>query len=255
MSQKKGKPRNTTSATSVLPRSKIGVAEVDIRGKLIVLEGTDGSGKGTQLKLLMERLEKEGIKATSLAFPQYGKKSSGPIEEYLNGKYGTPDEVSPYAASLFYAIDRFDVSKEIKVRLGEKYLVVLDRYVDSNAGHQGGKIKDPKEREKFTEWLYDIEYRILGIPKPDLVIILRVPAEIGQKLVAQKQQRPYLDGGKKSDAHEADLSHLKASEESYLWLARKFPKDHFIIECMEGGELLTPETVHQKIWEKIRPLI
>ncbi len=217
-------------------------------GKLIVLEGTDGSGKGTQFKHLVERLAHEGIKAVSLAFPQYGKKSSGPIEEYLNGRYGKAGEVNPYAASLFYAIDRFDVSKEIKARLEEGYLMILDRYVDSNAGHQGGKIKDAKEREKFIEWLYDIEYRILGIPKPNLVIILHVPAEIGQKLVAKKQARPYLDGGKKSDAHEADLSHLKAAEASYLWLAKKYPEDHRLIECVENGELLTPEKIHTKVW-------
>jgi dTMP kinase len=221
---------------------------MESQGKLIVLEGIDGSGKGTQLKLLRERLEKEGIKTTSLAFPQYGKKSSGPIEEYLNGKYGKPDEVNPYAASLFYAIDRFDVSKEIKARLHEKYLVVLDRYVDSNAGHQGGKIKDSREREKFIEWLYDIEYRILGIPKPDLVIILHVPAEIGQKLVAQKERRSYIDGGNKTDTHETDLEHLKSAEASYLWLAKKYLKDHRLIKCVENGQLLTPEEIHNKLW-------
>ena len=225
------------------------------RGKLVVLEGTDGSGKGTQLKLLMGRLEKEGIRAISLAFPQYGKKSSGPIEEYLNGKYGAPKEVNPYAASLFYAIDRFDVSQEIKARLEEGYLVALDRYVDSNAGHQGGKIKDPKEREKFIEWLYDIEYRILGIPKPNLVIILHVPAEIGQKLVTQKQQRLYLDGGKKTDAHEADLEHLKAAEESYLWLAQKIPEDHLKVECTDNNSLLKPEAIHEKVWKIVTPII
>lgn len=225
------------------------------RGKLIVIEGTDGSGKGTQVKLLVERLIKEGYKTATVAFPQYGKKSSGPIEEYLNGKYGRPDEVSPYAASLFYAIDRFDFSKEIQARLNEGYIFILDRYVDSNAGHQGGKIKNPREREKFIEWLYDIEYRILEIPKPDLVIILHVPARIGQKLVAQKQQRLYLDGRKKRDGHEADLDHLKNAEASYLWLAKKFPEDHELVECIENNKLLTPEGVHEKVWERITKII
>ncbi len=222
------------------------------RGKLIVLEGTDGSGKGTQLRLLTERLGKEGIRAVSLAFPQYGKKSCGPIEEYLNGKYGRPDEVNPYAASLFYAIDRFDVSKEIRVKLEEGYFVVLDRYVDSNSGHQGGKITNPKEREKFIEWLYDIEYRILGIPKPELVIILHMPAEVGQKLVARKERRLYLKGGKKKDSHESDLVHLKSAEEAYLWLRQKFPEDHKVIECVEDGRLLAPEEIHTKVVELLK---
>ena len=224
-------------------------------GKLIVIEGTDGSGKGTQIKLLMERLLREGHKAATTAFPQYGKKSSGPIEEYLNGKYGKPDDVSPYAASVFYAIDRFDFSKEIRKQLGEDYLIILDRYVDSNAGHQGGKIKDPKEREKFIEWLYDTEYRIFGVPKPDLTVILHVPAQIGQKLVLQKQTRLYIEGGRKQDGHEADFEHLKNAEASYLWLAKKFPEDHVVIECAEGDGILSPEIIQEKIWSIINKFL
>ena len=222
------------------------------KGKLIVIEGTDGSGKGTQVKLLTERLKKERYKTTTASFPQYGKKSSGPIEEYLNGKYGAPSEINPYATSLFYAIDRFDFSREIRRRLDDGYIFILDRYVDSNAGHQGGKIKNPKEREKFIEWLYDTEYRILGIPQPNLVIILHVPAHIGQKLVAQKQQRLYIEGGKKRDAHEADIEHLKNAEASYLWLARKYPQDHILIECVSNGILLSPEKIHEKLWSIVK---
>jgi len=218
------------------------------KGKLIVIEGTDGSGKGTQIKLLMERLLQEGHRAATTSFPQYGKKSSGPIEEYLNGKYGKPDAVSPYVASLFYAIDRFDFSQEIGQRLRENYLVLLDRYVDSNAGHQGGKIKNPAEREKFIKWLYHTEYKIFGIPKPDLTIILHVPAQIGQKLTLRKQQRLYLARGKKQDAHEADLEHLKNAENSYLWLSKKFPQDHRVIECVKKGKLLAPKEIHSKLW-------
>lgn len=222
------------------------------KSKLIVIEGTDGSGKGTQIKLLMERLLKEGYRAATTAFPQYDKKSSGPIEEYLNGKYGRSDEVSPYVASLFYAIDRFDFAKEITKQLSDGYLVVLDRYVDSNAGHQGGKIKDPIEREKFINWLYDTEYNIFKIPKPGLTIILHMPAQIGQKLVLQKQQRLYLEGNKKQDAHEADLEHLKNAERSYLWLAKKFPEDHIVIECAQNGAILAPEAIHAKVWEVLK---
>lgn len=218
-------------------------------GKLIVLEGTDGSGKGTQLKLLAARLAKKKVPIATLAFPQYGQKSAGPIEEYLNGKYGTkPEDVGPYAASLLYAIDRFDAATKIRVWLAAGKTVVLDRYVDSNAGHQGGKIKGLAERKKFLHWLYDMEYRILGVPMPDLVIILHVPAAISQKLVGHKTKRAYLKKGT-HDAHERDLAHLKNAEQSYLWLAKTHPKDHRVIECVEDGQLLSPEQIHVKIWE------
>lgn len=225
------------------------------KGKLIVIDGTDGSGKKTQTRLLLERLQKEGYSAVSISFPQYGKKSAGLVEEYLNGKYGKADEVSPYVASLFYALDRFDLSGEIRALLKEGKVIVTDRYVDANAGHQGGKIKDFQERAKFLGWLYDLEYRILGIPRPDIVCILHVPAEWGQKLVAEKQQRLYIEGGKVMDAHEADLGHLKAAEESYLWLARQFPEDHKVIECTQEGQLLSREVIHEKLWQAVAPFL
>lgn len=225
------------------------------KGKLIVIEGTDGSGKSVQTKLLVEKLAKEGCKIATTSFPQYGKKSAGLIEEYLNGKYGEPKQVSPYAASLFYALDRFDLAKEIRARINEGFIFITDRYVDSNTGHQGGKIKNPREREKFIKWLYSLEYRILGIPKPDLVIILHVPAEIGQKLVTQKQRRFYLKNGKTHDTHERDLEHLKNAEKAYLWLAKKFSRDHKVIECLDNKKLLTPEKIHKKVWDRIKKVL
>lgn len=225
------------------------------KGKLIVIDGTDGSGKKTQTHLLLKRLEKERITAATVSFPQYGKKSAGLVEEYLNGKYGKPDTVSPYVASLFYALDRFDLSKEIRTHLGEGLHVITDRYVDANAGHQGGKIKNPKEREKFLEWLYQTEYELLQIPRPNFVIILHVPMEIGRELVQKKQERLYIEDGKKLDGHEDDPEHMKAAEASYLWLAEQFLEDHKVIECVEQGKLLTPEEIHEKIWELVRPLV
>lgn len=225
------------------------------KGKLIVIEGTDGSGKGVQTKLLTEHIQKIGRRTSTASFPQYGKKSSGLIEEYLNGKYGNAHKVSPYIASLFYALDRFDLARELKNRLAEGYVVILDRYVDSNAGHQGGKITDPGEREKFIAWLYDIEYRILEIPVPDITIILHVPAAIGQELIAKKQQRLYIEGGRKKDEHERNLTHLHAAENTYLWLAQKFPRDHVVVECVEQGALLSPEIIHERVWNKLKKII
>ena len=231
------------------------MVDIMAKGKLIVIDGTDGSGKKTQTRLLLERLQQEGYPALSIAFPQYGKKSAGLVEEYLNGKYGRPEEVSPYTASLFYALDRFDLSAEIRTGLEEGKIIITDRYVDANAGHHGGKIKDLQERTKFLEWLYDLEYRILGIPRPDIVCILHVPAEVGQRLVAEKQQRLYIEGGKALDAHEADLGHLEAAEESYLWLAKQFPEDHQVIECTENGKLLSPEEIHEKLRQAVAPIL
>lgn len=221
------------------------------KGKLIVIEGTDGSGKQTQARLLMERLQKEGHAVIASSFPQYGKKSAGLVEEYLNGKYGKSDEVNPYVASLFYALDRFDASVTIRQFLQTEHIVVLDRYVDSNAGHQGGKIADEKKREQFLAWLYEIEYAVLEIPKPDIVVILHVPAEIGQQLVDKKQARLYLEKGTR-DSHEADIQHLQHAEASYLLLAKRFPDDHVVIECVENGQLLPPEVIHQTLWTTLQ---
>ena len=221
------------------------------KGILLPIEGTDGTGKKTQVKILVEKLQDMGYRVVTVSFPQYGKKSAGLVEEYLNGHYGAPDQVSPYAASLFFALDRFDAAPRIKELLESGHVIILDRYVDSNAGHQGGKISNPKERANFLEWLYNIEYNILHIPKPDLVVILHMPAEIGQALVAKKQERLYLEKGT-YDAHELDLGHLKNAEASYLWLAEKSPEDHKIVECYDGEKILTPEEISAKIWETVK---
>lgn len=220
------------------------------KGKLIVIEGTDGSGKKTQAALLIERLQKEGFRAATKSFPQYGTRSAGPTEEFLSGKYGSPTEVNPYISSVFYAVDRFDLSQELKKLLDGGYIVILDRYVDSNVGHQGGKIKDPQERENYVQWLYDFEYRILGIPKPDLVLILHVPAELNEKLIPQKQTLFNVEKN-----HELGLEHLKNAEASYIWLAKKYPEDHKVIECIENGALLPPQKIHEKVWNTISPLL
>jgi dTMP kinase len=221
------------------------------KGKLIVIEGTDGSGKATQAKLLIERLESAGTKVKKLALPQYGKKSAGPSQEYLAGKYGRPPEVDPYIASVLFSVDHFDAAREIRRHLDQGTMVIMDRYVDSNAGHQGGKIKDEENRAEFLKWLYDFEYGTLGIPKPDIVIILHVPAEMSQELARGRATA----AGKTLDSHEADLEHLKSAESSYLWLARNFSTDHELIACLAKGQLLPPDEVHQLVWKKLAPLL
>jgi len=218
-----------------------------MKGKLIVIEGTDGSGKKTQTALLTERLRNGGHKVKTISFPQYGKRSAKKVEDYLAGKFGPPGELDPYKVSPFYAEDRLGAAPEIKKALEAGETVVLDRYIDSNVGHQGGKIADPTEREEFIKWLYDYEYKKLGIPKPDLTLILRVPYKITLKLMEGR-------GGAK-DGHEADKEHLRNAEAAYLWLAAKRPKDHRIIECVRGEEILPPEDIHRMVYEAVNPLL
>jgi dTMP kinase len=221
-------------------------------GKLIVIEGTDGSGKATQSKRLLHRFEEAGILTAYADFPQYGQKSAGPVENYLNGKYGSASEVNPRVASMLYAIDRFDASFGIRKSLGEGRIVVCNRYVSANMGHQAGKISDPVERKKFLEWLEDLEFNFFGIPKPDLVILLFVPYLVAQKLVDNKGHREYI-GGVKRDIHEADSDHLKKAEEAYLEVAKS--KGWKVINCSRGGKILPIEEIHEMVWSEVSKLI
>ena len=219
------------------------------KGRFIVIDGTDGSGKATQTQLLIEELKLGGHKVEMADFPQYGQKSAGLVEDYLNGKYG---QVSPQAASIFYAVDRFDASFKIKQWLEEGKIVVANRYVTANAGHQGGKIADDIDRMKFFRWLDNLEYTIFNIPKPELNIILHMPAEMAQKLVDKKSSdvRKYANG-KKRDLHEADLLHLQNAEKVYMEISKLFPNTK-LVECVSGGQLLTPPEVSNKVWELVR---
>jgi len=166
----------------------------------IVIEGPDGSGKATQTNLLIKTLKKKGHKIKKIDFPQYGKKSAGLVEEYLNGKYGKSTEVGPYRASIFYACDRYDASFKIKDWLKKGYIVVADRYISSNVGHQGGKIRNKLKRKKYIKWLYDLEYNIFEIPKPDITLILKTSTDFSYKLslkikdkVKRKKKSLYLE--------------------------------------------------------------
>lgn len=225
-----------------------------MRGILIAIEGTDGSGKGTQIAMLAERLRTEGRAVVTHAFPQYGNKSAGMVEEYLNGVYGKADSVDPYAASLFFSLDRFDASSKIKDELASGAIVLLDRYIDSNVGHQGGKIRDESERERYVSWLYDIEFRILKNPRPDFTLVIHVPPSIGQELIKMKTQRSYIEGGKTHDMHEDDLSHLIHAEEAFMWLMHRSPDTHVFVESYTD-HLLTPQEVHEKVWSAVIKLL
>lgn len=217
-------------------------------GKFIVLDGTDGSGKATQTQLLAERMTRAGFDVEIADFPQYNTKSAGMIEEYLSGKYGKTEDVRPYCASIFYACDRYDASFKIKKWLERGKIVISNRYVTANMGHQGEKINNPLERKHFFSWLYELEYEIFGIPKPDLNIILHVPAEISQLLAQQRQKQDWL--GKTNDIHQNDLGHLKKAEQTYLEIAQSLA-DVVLIECAKNGRMLSRQDIGDLVWRQI----
>ncbi len=180
-------------------------------------------------------------------FPQYEEPSSYFVREYLAGNYGTLDLMGPYEASLFYAIDRYDASvKRLNSWLRANEMIILDRFVGSNMGHQGSKIEDKNERVQFFKWLYDIEYGTLKIPKPDLNIILHMPAELSLEL--RKKRAAQETAPIKKDIHEADLDYLQKTEKVYLEIAELFPRDFTVVECVEEGKLLSIEATHEKVW-------
>jgi thymidylate kinase/thymidylate synthase ThyX len=222
-------------------------------GTFLVIEGTDGSGKGTQFKLLRERLEKEGYDVATFDFPRYDQPSSYFVREYLNGKYGTVDEVGPYTGSLFYALDRYQAAPQIREALEQGKVVLANRFTGSNMAHQGTKFSHAEERRGYFIWLDNLEFQMLKIPRPDRSIVLRVPADVAQQLVDNKATRSYTD--KKRDIHEADLGHLERAVAVYDELCDLFPKDFSRLDCVRSGKLLDIETVSDLLWQNIQPLL
>jgi dTMP kinase len=221
--------------------------------KFIVLEGIDGSGKTTQFNLLIKRLKKNNISLKTLDFPQYLKPSSYFIKQYLGGKYGNLNEVGAYKTSIFYALDRFDISLNIKNWLKQGYFILSNRYTASNLGHQGSKIKNFNQRKKFFNWLLDFEHNLLEIPKPTLNIVLHLPANIALKLILErnKKQKRHL----KKDIHELNFNYLKQSEKVYLELKKIYPNDFEIVECFKNNKILSVEEIHSNIWKIVKNLL
>jgi len=223
-----------------------------MKGKLIVIDGTDGSGKATQTGLLVKRLEAEGYAVAMADFPRYGEKSAILVEQYLNGQFGSAEEVSPYIASTFYAYDRYAASEVISQWIEEGKIVISNRYVSANMGHQAGKIKEVSEVDKFLIWLEDLEYGKFAIPIPDATVLLYMPVEIGQQLVDKKGDREYV-GGQKRDIHEADINHLTDAASAYLYVAKKY--NWPIIQCAPDGKLRTIEDIHEELWNLVSKII
>jgi dTMP kinase len=223
------------------------------RGVFLAIEGSDGSGKGTQFKKLSERLIAEGYDVATFDFPQYEQPSSYFVREYLNGKYGSANDVGPYTSSLFYALDRFEAAPRIREALAQGKVVLSNRFVGSNMAHQGTKFQHAEERRGFFIWLDNLEFEMLRIPRPTTSFVLRVPAEIAQQLVGQKDKRIYTD--KTHDVHEADINHLKKAETVYDDLCQLFPKDFARIDCTRGDTLLGVDVIHDILWQKIEPML
>ena len=215
-------------------------------GKLIVIEGTDGSGKSTQFKLLTEFLENKGLEFKKLVLPQYAEPSSALIRMYLGGEFGTnPSDVNAYAATAFFAVDRYASYKKV---WGQWYdeggLIVSDRYTTSNAVHQTSK-EPPEKQGEFLKWLYEFEYDRLGLPRPDLTIYLDVPTDFTEKMMRKRE----ADTNTSADIHEQDLAYLatcrrigKTAAQYYGWT---------VIECVRDGAMRTIEDIHQEICRHI----
>ena len=220
-------------------------------GKLIVIEGTDGSGKSTQFRLLTEAVTKAGYAFRKLVFPQYQEESSALIRMYLGGQFGTsPADVNAYAASAFYAVDRYASYKKV---WGDWYenggLVLSDRYTTSNAVHQAVKCA-PEERPAFLRWLDDFEHNKLGLPRPDMVIYLDVPTEATVQMLRSREQQTNTQ----ADIHEKDTAYLAACRECAGQAADILGWKR--IRCLDGsGKLRSIEDIHEEIWALVAPLL
>ncbi|MCK6462392.1 MAG: thymidylate kinase [Candidatus Pacebacteria bacterium] len=226
------------------------------RGKFFVIDGTDGSGKATQTKLLAENMRKAGFKIKTVDFPQYENNFFGQlVGRYLSGEFGGSSEVSPYLASVLYAGDRFETKEKIEKWLSEGFIVIADRYASSNQIHQGGKISDPNKRREFLAWLEELEYGIFKIPRPAAIIYLDMPLEISQKLLKEKtaqKKKVYLKG--KKDIHENDIKHLSNAKKNAVGLIKK-SNNWIKINCSKNGKPLAVEEINKNIVKKMIPLL
>lgn len=215
------------------------------KGKLIVVDGGDGSGKTTQAEMLVSHLKSKKIPVKYMDFPQYYHSFHGKtVAKFLRGEFGKIDEVSPYLSSLAYALDRASVKREMDEFLEKGGIIIANRYATSNMVHQSAKFKNPSERKEYLKWIYELEYKVHKIPREDIVIYLHVPWKIGLSLSENKIKRRYLKG--KEDIAEKDLKHRQETEKMYLLLAEKY-KHWKKIDCVENKKLLSKEEIQEKI--------
>ena len=215
-------------------------------GKLIVIEGTDGSGKSTQFQKLTQRFRDEGKQFKTLVFPQYSEPSSALIRMYLGGEFGTkPSDVNAYAASAFYAVDRYaSYKKDWGKWYDEGGLILSDRYTTSNAVHQTSK-EAPEDRAAFLQWLYEFEYDKLGMPKPDMVIYLDVPTAFTEQLMRHREAETNTN----ADIHEKDMAYLATCREMGRTAAQYYGWN--VIHCVKDGNMRSIEDIHREIYDLV----
>ncbi len=227
------------------------------KGKLIVIDGTDGSGKATQVKYLEDRLKKDKYKVKVVDFPEYYNNFFGEfIGHCLSEQYYNFLNIHPKIVSILYAADRWESQKNIIKWLEKGYIVIANRYVSANQIHQGGKIKNTKKRNDFIKWLDEMEYEVFKIPRPEITLYLSLPIKIVLDLLkkrnSSKMKREYLK--KNKDLSENDLSYQKNSIKSALWLAKR-EKKWSKIDCSVKGKILSREEIHEIIYKKIKKII
>lgn len=223
-----------------------------MKPKLIVIEGSDASGKKTQFDILYKKLKLKKKKIKTIDFPRYDSRFGKVIANYLRGEMGKLETVDPYSISLLYAFDRKEVAGEMHRWIKEGNIVLCNRYVESNKAYQSARFNKKNDRDAFIEWVDEVEYIIHKMPRPDLVIFLYVPLKVSQKLVEKKGYRKYVKGNKK-DLHEKNIRYLKKVEEQYLALAKK--EKWIIINCVEKNKLLPKEKIAEMIWRRVNGLL
>ena len=220
------------------------------QGVFIVIDGSDGTGKKTQHQLLLERLEHEGIANHSVDFPRYGEPSAYFVEQYLGGEYGSADEVSPEKSSVFYALDRFAAAAEIRAALAEGKVVVANRFTLSNMGHQGAKLSDKTEREKLYQWIDTFEHETLGVPRPDMNIILTIPHSVAQANINRRS----VSDNRAKDIHEANDDFMRRSIEVYGELSALFDSCCEVKCEASTTTMKSPAEIHETIWNIVSEL-
>ncbi|WP_173680682.1 dTMP kinase [Clostridium tetanomorphum] len=219
------------------------------KGKLIVLEACDGSGKATQTKKLYERLICDGHKVLKIEYPDYKSDSSALIKMYLNGEFGDkPEDVNAYAASTFYAVDRYASFKKAWKKFYDNGGIILaDRYTTSNMVHQAAKINNDEEKNKFLNWLWDLEFNLMGLPIPDAVVFLNMPPEYSRKLINNRKNK--FTGEEEKDIHEKNEEYLIHSYKNACSIADKY--NWIKIDCVFNEKIKSIEEIHEDIYEAI----
>lgn len=221
-------------------------------GILIAIDGVDASGKQTQSELLYKRLTEDGVKARLVSFPDYSSDSSALVKMYLNGDFGKdPGDVNAYAASTFFAADRFASYRRVwKSDYENGTVIIADRYVPSNMIHQASKLAE-REKPRFIDWLNELEYGIYGLPKPNVTLFLDMPPEYAQKLMADRENK--IDHSQKKDIHESSGEYLRASYENAVYVSKRAGWTR--ISCVSGGNIRSVEDIHKEIYDKITKIL